>query len=73
MTFALAVADGAWTFMGAMLVLLVGIIYAAYSRSGSGIDHHPYARRYGDAPGARRRPQISGREGIAAMSRRGTR
>jgi hypothetical protein len=56
-----------------LALLLVGLIYGSYTRSGSGIDHHPYGRRYSDSPGAYRRSQISGREGIARLSSRGTR
>ena len=60
-------------FAIALILMLIGVIYGSYTRGGSGIDHHPYGRRITDAPGARRRAQISGREGIARMSSRGTR
>jgi hypothetical protein len=73
MTFAMTLLGGWEYFMIAVLVLLTGVIYGTYTRRGSGIDHHPYMRRYGDAPGAARRSEISGREGIARLSSRGTR
>jgi hypothetical protein len=73
MTFAYTVLSGSWIFLGVLFALLVGVIYGSYTRRGSGIDHHPYSRRYADAPGARSKPRISGREGIGTLSTRGTR
>ena len=73
MPFAITILAGAWWFAAALVLVLIGVIYGLYTRKGSGIDHHPYARRYGDAPGAKRKSEISGREGIARMSSRGTR
>lgn len=71
--FAITLAGGAWIFAAFIVLFFIAIVYATYTRSGSGIDFHPYHRRYGDAPGAQRKSQISGREGIARMSSRGTR
>lgn len=72
-TLAFTLAGGAWIFLAFVLLMFFGLVYETYTRLGSGINHHPYNRRYTDSPGARRRPQISGREGIARLSSRGTR
>ena len=64
---------GGWEVFAAFIVfMLVAFIQATYSKSGSGISRHPYFRRTTDAPGARSQ-RVSGREGIAAMTSRGTR
>lgn len=64
---------GGWEIFAAFIVfMLVAFIQATYSRSGSGIDRHPYQRRTMDCPGARSQ-RVSGREGIARLSGRGTR
>jgi hypothetical protein len=60
-------------FIAAMVLMLVGLIYGSYTRTGSGIDHHPHSRRYSDSPAAAQRATISGRDGIASMYSRGTR
>ena len=66
-------AGGAEIFAGFIVFMFVAFIYATYTRKGLGIDFHPYHRRFTDAPGAQRHSEISGREGIARMSSRGTR
>lgn len=71
MVIALTLAGGAWIFAAFVIFMLVAFIQSTYSRSGSGITRHPYFRRFSDAPGAR--SNVSGREGIARMSSRGTR
>ena len=53
------------------IVLLLALAFAQATRSGGSITRHPYFRRFSDAPGAR--SSVSGREGIARMSSRGTR
>ena len=63
---------GGWEILAAFIVFIVAFIQATYSRSGSGISRHPYFRRTTDCPGARSQ-RVSGREGIAGMSSRGTR
>ena len=64
---------GGWEIFAAFIVfMLVAFIQATYSRSGSGIGRHPYFRRTTDCPGARSQ-RVSGREGIARLSSRGTR
>ena len=71
--FGLTLAGGAWIFAAFMLFMLVAFIQSTYSRSGSGIGRHPYFRRTSDCPGARAGSDVSGREGIARMTSRGTR
>lgn len=66
-------AGGAEIFGAFMIFMLIAFIYATYTRTGNGINFHPYGRRHTDCPGAKRRGEISGREGIARMSSRGTR
>jgi hypothetical protein len=73
---AYALVGGSWIFLGVLFTMLVGTVYGLYTRTGSGINQRPYANRYGNAPGAFRRSEIgseiSGRDGIASLSSRGT-
>ena len=71
--FGISLAGGAEIFAAFIIFMLVAFIQSTYSRSGSGITRHPYFRRTSDCPGARAGDQVSGREGIARMSSRGTR
>jgi hypothetical protein len=48
----IALAGGSSIFLAALLVFLVGVILALYTRRGSGIDHHPYRNAWGGAPAA---------------------
>ncbi len=70
---ALTLAGGAWIFAAFVVFMLVAFTQSTYSRSGSTIGRHPYFRRTSDCPGARAGSHVSGREGIARMSSRGTR
>jgi hypothetical protein len=70
--FAIALAGGAEIFAAFILFMLVAFIQSTYSRSGSGIARHPYGRRTTDCPGARSQ-RVSGRDGIANLTSRGTR
>ena len=64
---------GGWEIFAAFIFfMLVAFIQATYTRSGSGIARHPYFRRTTDCPGARSQ-RVSGRDGIAGMTSRGTR
>ena len=47
-----AFAGGAFEFLAVLIILLVGVIIALYTREGSGMDHHPYRHPYGGAPAA---------------------
>jgi hypothetical protein len=70
---ALTLAGGSWTFAAFIAFMFVAFTYATYTRGGQGIGFHPYSRSNTDAPGATRPSAVSGREGIAAMTSRGTR
>ncbi len=67
-------ADGAWIFMAFIVFFAVALMLGLYTRIGSGINHHPYGRRSGGAPGADTdNRRVTGRDGIATISGRGTR
>jgi hypothetical protein len=68
------IVDGAWIFLAFTVLFVVALTLGLYTRIGSGINAHPYSRRYSDAPGADTdRRRVSGRDGIASISSRGTR
>ncbi len=71
--FGISLAGGAEIFAAFIVFMLVAFSQATYSKSGSGFSRHPYFRRTTDCPGARAGDQVSGREGIARMTSRGTR
>ena len=48
----IALAGGAWIFLGVVILMLVGVIIGFYTRKGSGMDLHPYRHVHGGAPGA---------------------
>lgn len=48
----IALAGGAWIFLGVVILMLVGLVVGFYTRRGSGMDLHPYRRVHGGAPGA---------------------
>src|SRR4051794_41876756 len=48
----IALAGGAWIFLGGVLAFLIGAVIAMYTRKGSGMDLHPYRHVHGGAPGA---------------------
>ena len=49
----IALAGGSWIFLAVVIVFLLGVIIALYTRKGSGVDEHPYDHTYGGAPGAK--------------------
>jgi hypothetical protein len=55
----LIAATGGWIFVVVIVVILAGLIYGLYTRSGGGIDEHPLDARE-EAPGAEGRSEISG-------------
>ena len=61
--------DGAWIFLAFILIFGISLMFGLYTRLGSGINNHPYAKRYSDAPGANSN-RVSGPNGISS---RGTR
>jgi hypothetical protein len=56
----MAVATGSWILVGVALLILAGVVYGFYTRSGSGIDQHRLDAQ--DAPGAEGRSELSGRD-----------
>jgi hypothetical protein len=57
----IALAAGSTSFLVVVLLLLGGLIYAMFTRVGSGIDHHPHDGSDG-APGAKGQSETSGRD-----------
>ena len=47
-----AVAGGAWIFLGVVILMVVGVVIGFYTRRGSGVDLHPYRHVHGGAPGS---------------------
>jgi hypothetical protein len=47
-----ALAAGSGTFAAIMVVMLFGIAWTLFTRSGSAIGERPYFNQYGGAPGA---------------------
>ena len=47
-----ALAGGSLTFLGVLILFLIGVVIALYTRRGSGMEHHPYQHVYAGAPGA---------------------
>jgi hypothetical protein len=70
--FGITMAGGAEFFAAFIVFMLVAFTQSTYSRSGNAIARHPYFRRTTDCPGARSQ-RVSGRDGIASMTSRGTR
>jgi hypothetical protein len=73
MTFAFALADGAFIFLAFLVVAFFGIVLGYYTKTG-GIGEHPYDKIYSGAPGSRSRSETSGRDPRERMNwSRGTR
>ena len=45
------IVDGAWIFLAFILLMGLALVLGLYTRTGSGINHHPYGKRYDGAPG----------------------
>jgi hypothetical protein len=58
---ALAASSGGWIFVVVILVILAGVVYGFYTRSGSGIDEHPVDSR-DESPGAEGPSEVSGKD-----------
>jgi hypothetical protein len=48
----MSLAGGSFVFLAVVILFLVGVIIALYTRRGSGIDLHPYRHTWGGAPGS---------------------
>lgn len=55
----MAVISGSWVFLVAVLVILGGLVYGLFTRSGSAIDEHPLDARQ-EAPGAKGQSEVAG-------------
>jgi len=73
MTFALALAGGAWIFAAFIVVFVMATIYSLYTRRGSAINQRPYANAYTNAPGARGASTLSHDQSAARRYTRSTR
>ena len=72
-TLAFTFAGGAGIFGAFIVVFTIATIYSLYTRRGSGINQHPYANAYSNAPGASGSSTV-GNDRIAARNlTRGTR
>ena len=58
----IALAGGSGIFAMFLVLLLVGVIIALYTRTGSGITERPYGKIYGGAPGAFGPGSLSGHD-----------
>ena len=66
-------AGGTIVFVVFLVAYFIVISYGLYTRSGSGINQHPYNDPHGDAPGASRKSSLSHDERATIRSARGTR
>ncbi|MDP1846240.1 MAG: hypothetical protein Q8K79_00490 [Solirubrobacteraceae bacterium] len=64
--------DGMWMFLAFLVLFFVAICHGYYTRTGSGINQHPYNGTSGDAPGAEI-PSTIGRDVARRDYSRGTR
>jgi hypothetical protein len=62
MTFAIALAGGAWIFLAFLVVAFLGIVIGFFTVDGSGITPRSYGKVYGGAPGAKHGGDASGRD-----------
>jgi hypothetical protein len=69
---AFMILGGAWTFLGVVLLLGVGVV-VGYTRTGSGIAQRPYGGVVGDAPGAAVPSSLGSDRFVARDYSRGTR
>ena len=60
-TFPTALAAGSWIIVLVFILIIVGVIYGYYTRTGSGIDEHP-SDGLDTAPGAEGQSELSGRD-----------
>jgi hypothetical protein len=75
MDIGIELAGGAWIFLGVIFLVLAGVIFGYYTRTGSGISETPYGKVYGGAPGARGVSTALGKDASVRVSdwTRGTR
>lgn len=70
---AFALAGGAWIFAAFLVFFTLATIYSLYTRRGRGINQHPYANAYSNAPGASGSSTVGNDRVAASNLTRGTR
>jgi len=55
-------ADGAWIFLGFLIIAFFGVVIGYFTQAGSGITTRAYGKIYSGAPGAKGRGEVSGRD-----------
>ncbi len=70
---AIAFAGGSGIFAGFLVFFLIVLMFATYSRRGSGINQRGYGKVYGGAPGAFLDSDLAHDRAAAAQLTRGTR
>ena len=75
MEIAMALAGGAWIFLGFLVFMFFAVVFGYYTSTGSGINARPYGKVYGGAPGAKGAGSVFGKDQAARVSdwTRGTR
>ena len=69
----LVLAGGSGIFAGFIIFFLIVMMFATYSRRGSGINQRSYGKIYGGAPGAFIESDLAHDRAAAARLTRGTR
>lgn len=67
MTTTIALAGGSGIFLAFLIVYFFAVVYALYTRTGSGISQRPYAKVYGGAPGAKIPDNVSGHDDLVTV------
>jgi hypothetical protein len=63
----LALAGGSGIFGAFLVVFFFAVVYALFTRTGSGIEERPYYNQYGGAPGATGAGAVSGRDELVSV------
>jgi hypothetical protein len=63
----LALAGGSGIFGAFLVVFFFAVVYALFTRTGSGIEERPYFNRYGGAPGAQGAGTVSGHDDLVTV------
>lgn len=58
----IALASGNATMAAAVVVMFFGVVWALFTRAGSGISERPYFNQYGGAPGASGSGTVTGHD-----------
>ena len=58
----IALAGGSGAFAAFLIVMLAGVVWTLFTRTGSAITERPYFNQYGGAPGATGAGSVSGHD-----------